>query len=39
MVLGYWSGSANFNEIHQPIEPKPQGWATIKEILKQIMNT
>ena len=28
LVLGFWSGYANFDEISQPIEPKPRvlGW-------------
>ena len=31
LVLGFWSGYANFDEIFQTIEPKPQGWAGIKD--------
>ena len=34
LVLGFWSGCANFDEISQPIESKPRDWAGIKDILK-----
>ena len=32
--FGFWSGHANFGDISQPVEPKPRGWAGIKDILK-----
>ena len=38
-VLGFWSGYTDFDEISQPIELKPRGWAQIEDILEQIMNT
>ena len=39
LVWGFLSGYANFDEISQPIEPKPRGWAGIEDILQQIMKT
>ena len=33
LVLGFCSGYAYFDDISQPIELKPRGWAGIKDIL------
>ena len=34
LVLGFWSIHTDFDDISPPFEPKPRGWAGIKDILK-----